>query len=120
MKHAKLEKQPTVKIDQNLSHINSNSPANNLKYSYLLFGIVLGIFIGILLFKIKNRGIIKDKNLITQIKLSRNDKALFDLLLPLNMASLSTILQQLEANIYKNAQYKIRKKDVINAIKSEH
>lgn len=120
VKHAKLEKQPTVKIDQNLSHINSNSPANNLKYSYLLFGILIGIFIGILLFKIKNRGIIKDKNLITQIKLSRNDKALFDLLLPLNMASLSTILQQLEANIYKNAQYKIRKKDVINAIKSEH
>ena len=31
------------------------------------------------MFKIKNRGIIKDKNLITQIKLSRNDKALFDL-----------------------------------------
>ena len=36
------------------------------------------------------------------------------------MAGLDAVLEQLEANIYKNAQHKIRKKDIINAIKFEH
>jgi hypothetical protein len=83
----------------------------------------LGIFIGALVTALvvlfKNKTPNKDRNLINQIKLARGDKALFDLLLPLNMAELETVLQMLEANIYKNSQHKIRKKDIINAIKFE-
>ena len=83
-------------------------------------GIAIGAFISILFVALKNKQPSKDKSLVNQIKLARGDKALFDLLLPLNMLSLEAILQQLEANIYKNAQHKIRKKDIINAIKFEH
>ena len=107
------------KIAQNPTNINGNYPTNNLKYYYLLLGIVIGALIGMLVVFLKNKTTNKNKNLISQIKLARGDKALFDLLLPLNMTGLEVILQQLEANIYKNAQYKIRKKDIINVIKFE-
>jgi len=108
------------KMDQKPSNINDNAPTNNLKYYYLLLGVVIGAFISILFVALKNKQPGKDKSLVSQIKLARGDKALFDLLLPLNMVGLEVILQQLEANIYKNAQHKIRKKDIINAIKFEH
>ena len=115
-----LLQNPIKKIAQKSVNINHHSTANNLKYYYLLLGVVIGILSSILIVLIKNKKSNTDKNLITQIKFARNDKALFDLLLPLNIVNLETILQQLEANIYKNAQHKIRKKDVINAIKSEY
>lgn len=98
---------------------NGNLVMNNLKYSYLLAGVVIGILFAWLLSIYKNHSPAKNQNLIRQIKFARNDKVLFDLLLPLNLAELNIILQQLEANIYKNAQYKIRKKDIINVIKSQ-
>ncbi len=107
IKSKKGVQKPIKKTDKKPSNINDNAPTNNLKYYYLLLGVVIGAFI-------------KDRSLVNQIKLARSDKALFDLLLPLNMLSLEAILQQLEANIYKNAQHKIRKKDIINAIKFEH
>lgn len=111
---------PIKKTDKKPSNINDNAPTNNLKYYYLLLGVVIGAFISILFVVLKNKQPNKDRSLVNQIKLARSDKALFDLLLPLNMLSLEAILQQLEANIYKNAQHKIRKKDIINAIKFEH
>jgi hypothetical protein len=106
----------TVKKTVNMA---GNLPANNLKYIYLLLGVVIGGLISTLLIWFKHKKPNTDKNLTNQIKLARGDKALFNLLLPLNMAELAEILQQLEANIYKNAQHKIRKKDIINVIKSE-
>lgn len=106
-------------IKQKQVNIDGNSSMNNLKYYYLLLGAVVGIFIGVLAVLLKNKAPNKDKNLIHQIKLARSDKTLFDLLLPLNLTELEGILQRLEANIYKDAQYKIRKKDIINAIKFE-
>ncbi|RUM77237.1 MAG: hypothetical protein DSZ14_08120 [Candidatus Thioglobus sp.] len=99
---------------------DSNLPTSNLKYYYLLLGIIIGIIVSALVIALKNIKSKTDKSLINQIKLARGDKALFDLLLPLNIAGLSAMLEQLEANIYKNAQHKIRKKDIINAIKFEH
>jgi hypothetical protein len=44
---------------------------------------------------------------------SKGDKALFDLLLPLNLNELDPILQQLEANLYKGETHKINKKAII-------
>ncbi len=108
------------KIDQKPSNINSNLATNDLKYYYLLLGIVIGALASALFVALKNKQPGKDKNLINQIRLARGDKALFDLLLPLNIAGLDAVLEQLEANIYKNSQHKIRKKDIINAIKFEH
>jgi len=74
------------KIDQKPSIINDNAPANNLKYYYLLLGIAIGTFISILFVVLKNKQPSKDRSLVNQIKLARGDKALFDLLLPLNIA----------------------------------
>jgi hypothetical protein len=62
----------------------------------------------------------KNQDLIKQIKSSKGDKALFDLLLPLNLNALESILQQLEANLYKSGTHKINKKAVINVIQSSH
>ncbi len=107
------------KIEQKPANIDNNSSANNLKYYYLLLGIFIGVLVSFLAVSFKNKKPNRNKNLINQIKLARNDKALFNLLLPLNLDNLKTILQQLEANIYKDAQHKIRKKDIINAIKFE-
>ena len=107
------------KVDQKLLHISRNTSTNNLKYYYLLLGIFIGALVTALVVLFKNKTPNKDRNLINQIKLARGDKALFDLLLPLNMAELESVLQMLEANIYKNSQHKIRKKDIINAIKFE-
>ena len=120
IKSKKAVQKPIKKMDKKPSNINDNAPTNNLKYYYLLLGIAIGTFISILFVALKNKQPNTDRSLVNQIKLARGDKALFDLLLPLNMLSLEAILQQLEANIYKNAQHKIRKKDIINAIKFEH
>ncbi len=85
-----------------------------------MLGVIIGIIISALIIALKNIKSKTDKSLINQIKLAKGDKALFDLLLPLNIDGLDTILEQLEANIYKSSQHKIRKKDIINAIKFEH
>lgn len=108
------------KTDKQALSIDSNLPTSDLKYYYLLLGVIFGVIISALVIALKKIKSKTDKNLINQIKLARGDKAVFDLLLPLNIAGLESVLEQLEANIYKNAQHKIRKKDIINAIKFEH
>jgi len=120
IKAQKAVKKIDKEIVQNTTNISNNLPANNLKYYYLLLGIIIGTIVSFFAIFVKNKKQSGYKNITNQIKLARGDKALFDLLLPLNISSLDAILQQLEANIYKNAQYKIRKKDIINAIKFEH
>jgi hypothetical protein len=116
---AQVVQKITNNTDKKAANMGGNLPVNNLKYYYLLLGVVIGGLISAFLTWFKHKKPNTDKSLINQIKLARGDKALFNLLLPLNMAELAAILQQLEANIYKDAQHKIRKKDIINVIKSE-
>ncbi|MDC9715319.1 MAG: BatD family protein, partial [Gammaproteobacteria bacterium] len=110
---AKTTIETTIKPD------NKTPVSSELKYYYLLLGLVIGAFIGFFGGKF-NRQKKQDKrqDLIKQIKSSKGDKALFDLLLPLNLRELEPILQQLEANLYKGETQKISKKTAINLIQS--
>jgi hypothetical protein len=79
----------------------------------------IGALISFLRIKLNNRQKPeKNQDLIRQIKFSKGDKALFDLLLPLDLSELDSILQQLEANLYKGETHKINKKAVITLIQS--
>ncbi len=109
------------KITNNTKNNNfnkNNSVNNRFEYYYLLLGIIIGIVISFIfyLFKSINKNHI-NKDLVKQIKVTRNDKALFDLLLPLNSVKLSEFLYKLEENIYKNKKHKINKKAIINIIR---
>lgn len=99
---------------------DNKTPVNNkLKYYYLLLGLIIGALISFLSIKLNNRQKPeKNQDLIRQIKSSKGDKALFDLLLPLDLSELDSILQQLEANLYKGETHKINKKAIITLIQS--
>ncbi|RUA06092.1 MAG: hypothetical protein DSY43_02850 [Gammaproteobacteria bacterium] len=107
-------------VTQALIEIDNKIPVNDkIKYYYLLLGIVIGILIGVLvsIFRHQKKQL-KNQSLIKQIKSSKGDKQLFDVLLPLNLTQLEPVLQQLEANIYKGERQKINKKEIINVIQS--
>lgn len=91
---------------------------NILKYYYLLIGfLVAALLLGLwVIFKRFNRHH-KNQSLIKQIQSVRGDKQLFDLLLPLNIMTLKSVLQQLEGNLYKNQNHKINKKAIIKTLK---
>ena len=79
--------------------------------------LILGFFLGLLACWLRNKKVNKSDNLIKQIRFSSGDKALFDLLLPLDLAKLQPFLYKLEANIYRKAKHKIKKSEIINVIK---
>jgi len=97
-----------------LKKIDTPPPVNDtVKYYYLLLGVVIGLLIGIATPAFKRKKQHKHQDLIKQIKSAKGNKALFDLLLPLNLNELQPILEQLEANLYKGATHKINKKEII-------
>ncbi|WP_212743995.1 BatD family protein [Bathymodiolus heckerae thiotrophic gill symbiont] len=111
---------PVIATTETLVKPDNKTPVNNkLKYYYLLLGLVIGALISFLSIKLNNRQKpAKNQDLIKQIKSSKGDKALFDLLLPLNLSELDPILQQLEANLYKGETHKINKKAIMTLIQS--
>jgi hypothetical protein len=104
--------------------LNNTTPVAPIKHKknnllaeyYLLLGMAIGLFVCWLFGWLKRPKNKKDKNLIKLIKLARNDKSLFDILMPLHLKSLSNIVIQLEENIYKNAKHKINKKAIIRLL----
>jgi len=97
-----------------LKKIDTPPPVNDtVKYYYLLLGVVIGLLIGIVIPIFKRKKQHKHQDLIKQIKSAKGNKALFDLLLPLNLNELQPILEQLENNLYKGATHKINKKEII-------
>ncbi|CAB5496025.1 hypothetical protein THERMOT_438 [Bathymodiolus thermophilus thioautotrophic gill symbiont] len=101
---------------------DNKAPVNStLKYYYLLLGLIIGALVSFLSIKLSHRQKLdKNQDLIKQIKSSKGNKALFDLLLPLNLSELDSILQQLEANLYKGETHKINKKAIITLIQSSN
>jgi hypothetical protein len=84
-------------------------------------GFIIGALVSFLSIKLSHRQKPdKNQDLIKQIKSSKGNKALFDLLLPLNLSELDSILQQLEANLYKGETHKINKKAIITLIQSSN
>jgi hypothetical protein len=109
----------TITTPDNKTPDNKTPVNNKLKYYYLLFGLIIGALISFLGIRLNSKPAPeKNQDLIKQIKSSKGDKALFDLLLPLNLNELDPILQQLEANLYKGETHKINKKAIITLIQS--
>ncbi len=89
--------------------------ASKRELAFLLIGLILGITLSILwIFRKRRR---KLNNLQQAIKKAKNDKELYDILLPYaHRSELKELLQQLEANIYSKAKNKINKKDILKIV----
>ncbi|KAA0445292.1 MAG: protein BatD [Candidatus Thioglobus sp.] len=98
-------KQPKIVID------------NKLKYYYLLAGVAIGLLIVVVFTAFKHKKPSKQPSLIKQIKSTKSDKQLFDLLLPLDLPEFEPVLHQLEQNLYRGATHKINKKAIIAMVK---
>ena len=107
-----------VKVTNQYSKISPVKKEKNIKtsenrnYFYyittLIGGIVIGVVITLLL---------KKENLYKKIK-KANDKELFNLLISYkNDSQIHQILKKLEENIYKKANHKINKKEIIKILK---
>jgi len=98
----KIEKQKVIVVKK----------SDNLEYLFLLIGLVLGSVITYFVLKQKNNIKQKEENdIIKLIKNTKDDKKLFDILLPYanDYDEVSNILKQLEENIYKKTNHKINK-----------
>jgi hypothetical protein len=86
--------------------------SDNLQYLYLLIGLIIGSIFTYLLLKVKtNVSTKKENDIIKLIKNTKDDKKLFDILLPYTNEhqDISDILRLLEENIYKKTNHKINK-----------
>ena len=90
-----------------------------LKYIFLITGIILGILVAYVFNKSK---IIKKDELeiSKKIKKAKNDKALYEILLPYSTdMNLKIYMLKLEENIYNNGKNKIDKKTIIEIFEEE-
>jgi hypothetical protein len=85
---------------------------NNLQYLYFILGLFIGSVVTYFIFKQKSKYIPKkENNIIKLIKNTKDNKKLFEILLPYakEHQDISDILKQLEENIYKKSDHKINK-----------
>ena len=84
-----------------------------IKYIYAIIGFILGIFTLYIFNYLKNRAKKEDLPLNIKIKKTKNDKQLYEVLLPyVNNIELSETMKKLEENIYNNGKNKIDKSKV--------
>jgi len=87
------------------------------KYLYLLLGVLLGAIISYLAFGFKpKKRIKKEQDIIKKIEKSKDDKTLFELLLPFAHKDIriKKALDKLEKNLYQNAKEKIDKEEILD------
>jgi len=90
--------------------------SKSVGFLYLFIGFLLGILVSIAYCKFLNTEVAKKEiPIIKKIKKSKNDKELFDILLPFGKSDkfIKTILELLEENIYGSKKNKIDKKEII-------
>ena len=89
--------------------------ASKRELIFLLIGLITGIGISLLWLLKKRKK--KLNNLQQAIKKAKNDKELYQILLPYSYKTeLKEFIKRLEANIYNEAKNKINKKDIFNKI----
>jgi len=86
-----------------------------LKYLFLILGIILGILFMPLLNLFTKKEKRQEVNIIKMIKKVKDDKALFNLLLPYSKEHrvIANALNKLEENLYKNASHKIDREELM-------
>jgi hypothetical protein len=114
-----LKTQIEPKVITKVEYVEKDS---NLKYIYGIGGIFLGVFLTYLLFQIKKPKHQEDDiPLIKRIKKAKEDKQLYDILLPyIQDENIKTYIVQLEKNIYSNEVNKINKKALIEYLKENY
>jgi hypothetical protein len=104
-------------------HIQANTPPqiktiikkenSNVKYIYLVAGLLIGGLIVFFITKSKPNKY-NDIEIVTRIKKAKNDKALYEVLLPYSSDMfIKPFMKELENNIYNSAKNKIDKKALI-------
>ena len=87
-----------------------------LKYLFLVIGSVLGVVLMIIINVFSKKEKKQESNIIKMIKKAKDDKALFNILLPYSKEDkvVSNALNHLEENLYKKASHKINKEDLMD------
>ncbi len=109
----------TAPSTQNTPQPPSNPAPNYEKYLYLLAGIMIGALLAYLGMKRpwenRSKSAKKAPSIIKQIQKTKDDKALFELLLPYanSHPALKEILKKLEKNIYEKGSEMIDQEDIL-------
>jgi len=102
--------EPTQKVEKIVIKENSN-----IKYIYGIVGFILGIISFIVFSKIKKPKTKNEKPISKKIKQAKNDKELYDILLPYSQNNLLyPFIKELENNLFNNKKNKINKKEIID------
>lgn len=95
----------------------------NKNINYMVLALVLFLVILALILLLKNKQTDKkaEKDIVLLIKKAKNDKDLFELLLPYSKKNelIKNTLIKLEENLYKKTNHKIDKKELINFFEDE-
>ena len=95
--------------------VYKSEASKSMGFLYLFIGFLLGILASVGYLKFINRTKVKKEiPIVTKIKKSKNDKELFDILLPFGKSDkfIKSILEQLEENIYGSKNNRVDKKEI--------
>jgi len=94
---------------------------SKIKYLFLLLGFIVGVLATIGIGKLKNRVVKKESDIVKAIRRAKNDKTLFEILLPYAKKDkvIAKALDKLEENIYKGAKHKIDKEELMEVFEEE-
>ena len=108
---------PKVSNDSKTSEIKKDK---NINYLVLALIILFVILASLLFFK-KKKTTKVEKDTVKAIKKAKNDKELFELLLPYSKKSgiITDTLNKLEENLYKKTNHKIDKNELMNFFEDE-
>ncbi|MDX9902105.1 MAG: BatD family protein [Aliarcobacter sp.] len=108
---------PKVSNDSKTSEIKKDK---NINYIVLALIILFVILASLLFFK-KKKTTKVEKDTVKAIKKAKNDKELFELLLPYSKKSgiITDTLNKLEENLYKKTNHKIDKNELMNFFEDE-
>jgi len=86
-----------------------------LKYLFLVIGFIVGVVVMLLVNFFTKKEKKREVNIVKMIQKAKDDRALFTLLLPYSKehTRISTALNQLEENLYKEASHKIDREDLM-------
>ena len=115
----KIETNNTPKVS-NDSKTSEIKKYKNINYLVLALIILFVILASLLFFK-KKKTTKVEKDTVKAIKKAKNDKELFELLLPYNKKSgiITDTLNKLEENLYKKTNHKIDKNELMNFFEDE-
>ncbi|MDD3055845.1 MAG: BatD family protein [Aliarcobacter sp.] len=116
----KIETSNNTPIVSNNSEISKMKEETNTNYIVLALIVLFVISASLLFFK-KKKTTKVEKNIVQAIKKAKNDKELFELLLPYNKRNqiITDSLNKLEENLYKKTNHKIDRNKLIDFFENE-